>query len=160
MPIVNMEPFPQRFWRYVAVGPEDCCWPWQGTRNRGGYGEIRDIGRGPKLRTHRVAYKLCKGPIPGGMVVMHTCDNRACCNPAHLRVGTMRDNSLDMVAKGRNPPWQRKLTAEKAAEIKALAGKMRDQEIADKYGVARTTVRLIIRGKSWARVSAAQQVAA
>lgn len=32
------------------------------------------------------AYALARGPVPPGLVLHHTCMNRACCNPRHLVV--------------------------------------------------------------------------
>ena len=81
----------------VDVGPE--CWEWKGARNQYGYGIIRHEGR--VLRAHRWAWSLVNGPIPEGLVVMHSCDNRGCVNPDHLSVGTQADNLRDMWAKGR-----------------------------------------------------------
>lgn len=90
----------ERFTSKVLVSPNpDECWPWLAAKAGGGYGVVRIDGVIHKA--HRLAYELCIGPIPPGMVVMHTCDNPPCCNPSHLRLGTQRDNVLDMVAKGR-----------------------------------------------------------
>lgn len=72
---------------------------WTGGLSPSGYGRIKVAGK--YLRVHRVAYELFVGPIPAGLIVMHTCDNPPCCNPAHLKPGTNAENSADMVAKGR-----------------------------------------------------------
>ena len=50
---------------------------------------------------HRVSFRAYVGDIPDGMLVCHTCDNRKCFNPKHLFLGSMKDNSQDMMAKGR-----------------------------------------------------------
>ena len=88
-----------RFWRKVdKSGGPDACWPWMAFRNPAGYGMF-GIGRKVQL-AHRVSWWLEKGE-PAGMFVCHHCDNPPCCNPAHLFLGTSRDNALDAKAKGR-----------------------------------------------------------
>lgn len=98
-------PIAERFWQRVTVGPEDQCWEWQGPFNHYGYGLIGDA-LGTPQRAHRVSYEIHKGPIPDGLVVMHSCDNPPCVNPAHLSVGTVADNNWDRARKGRTRgPW-------------------------------------------------------
>ncbi len=82
------------------------CFEWKGAKVTGGYGVKR--WRGKNQYVHRIAYEWAHGPIPPGNVVMHTCDNRCCVNPDHLRAGTQGDNLRDMHAKGR--AWQSKKT--------------------------------------------------
>ena len=75
------------------------CIEWRGTRTRSGYGQ--KVIKGKRYRTHRLAYEWANGPIPKGMLVLHSCDNPACCNPNHLFLGTQSDNMRDCANKGR-----------------------------------------------------------
>lgn len=90
-----------RFWRRVKK--TDGCWTWTGGKYNGGYGFLRGIGgrNAPNVAAHRFSYMIHKGDIPQGMVIMHSCDNPACVNPDHLSVGTYKDNTQDMISKGR-----------------------------------------------------------
>jgi hypothetical protein len=98
----------ERFWANVSKGPG--CWEWTASCHSTGYGQI---GVGRKNRgAHQVAWELTFGPIEKdptkfrSVCVLHRCDNRKCCNPNHLFLGTHTDNMRDMVAKGRHvAPW-------------------------------------------------------
>lgn len=82
---------------------EDGCWVYQGSLDAYGYADLRGwlAGGRPHFKGHRVAWELENGPIPEGMVVMHTCDNPACVWVGHLRLGTQQENLADCRAKGR-----------------------------------------------------------
>jgi hypothetical protein len=89
----------EKFWKKVRRGGDDECWPWQAGTSKFGYG--RFSFRAANWQAHRVAFTLTHGEVPAGMVVMHTCNNRLCCNPAHLQAGTQQDNIKHAVACGR-----------------------------------------------------------
>ena len=91
------------------------CQVWLGCGDKDGYGFIRHEGK--NLKTHRVSYELHKGSA-NGLCVLHTCDVPACCNPAHLFLGTQLDNALDRDKKGRNGSHKRSPDAAKAKELR------------------------------------------
>lgn len=116
----TVRPLPERFWPKVnkagplgrAVdGTMSPCWAWtgaikksapaKGAGDNGGYGVVFVRGRG-MVRAHRVAWALLRGPIDAGLYLLHSCDNRACVNPDHMRPGTHDENMAEMVARGRH----------------------------------------------------------
>lgn len=89
----------ERFWAKVDKSPHPTgCWVWTAGK-ASGYGQF-SIGR-KFILAHRFAFENTKGPIPEGLLVCHSCDNKPCVNPAHLWTGTSLDNTRDAVAKGR-----------------------------------------------------------
>lgn len=87
--------------RFLANIDKSCdCWLWTGAKNKQGYGHLKIKGK--TYRAHRVSYELFNGKIPPGFLVMHKCDNPLCVNPNHLKLGTHKDNTQDMMEKGRD----------------------------------------------------------
>lgn len=91
----------ERFWNQTLVTPFNTCYEFIGHIGERGYGLIRFGGK--TRLAHRVSYGIHKGPIPSGMVIMHTCDNPRCVRPEHLVAGTQSDNMKDMTKKRRHP---------------------------------------------------------
>jgi len=88
-----------RFWGKVDQKTEDECWEWQGCRFRTGYGQFS--AKNKMWLSHRIAFFIHTGSNPVGKLILHSCDNRGCCNPKHLRTGTHKDNADDMMDRGR-----------------------------------------------------------
>lgn len=146
-------PVEKRFWKYVDKSTD--CWVWKGCRNKLGYGCVLVDGK-PQL-AHRVSYVLSGKSIPDGLLVCHSCDNPPCVNPFHMFIGTPKENSLDMVKKGRhwNCKGERnpsvKLRQERVSEIRELysTGKYSSRAIGKLYGVSKTQIMKIVNKVSW-----------
>lgn len=136
------------------------CWLWNGTRlfNAGG-----DYGRfhfdGGEIRAHIFIYELVNGALEDGLVVRHVCDNPPCVNPAHLLSGTPRDNTLDMIERGRGPnrkgerhPLAR-LNDEKVRRIRQLARVgVKYRDIAASFGMSAQQIAKIVNRINWGHV--------
>ena len=141
----------------VSPEPMSGCWLWTGAVKDLGYGVIglgtREQGT---AKAHRVAWELHNGEIPPKMNVLHRCDTPSCVNPSHLFLGTLQDNAIDCVSKGRNfipdtrgerATWS-KLKASDVADIRRKEATGADY--ARRYGVSRSAIYEIWRGKNWA----------
>jgi hypothetical protein len=95
---------PRDLWRYVDVRRAKECWPYSGLMFCNGYGRFNM--NQTSYVAHRVAYELEHGPVPDGLLVMHKCNNKACCNPSHLTVGTNSDNQIHASMSGAHKAGQ------------------------------------------------------
>lgn len=94
----------QRFLSRIGARPKCGCWLWLGAKDRKGYGRLASLGMvdASTIYVHRLSFSLYCGEIPPGMMICHTCDVPACCNPDHLFIGTNGDNVRDSVRKRRH----------------------------------------------------------
>ena len=130
------------------------CWLWTGPKDKDGYGYAKLRGRRVE-KAHRLAFRLYRTNVPDGMLVCHSCDNPACCNPEHLFLGTALDNKTDSVAKDRHVRgeklyWKAKLTESDVLAIRD--DKRSSYDIAAEYGVTATLVQSIWKRKIWKHV--------
>lgn len=141
------------FWKRVAKtrNPER-CWEWQGGRTACGYGHLR--WHGALVYAHRLAYEFSRGRIPHGMVVMHLCDNPACCRPTHLRLGTQSENMRDMAARGRSR--NKLLSVDQVLNIRSrYAAGENGAQLASAFGVTPTAIGYIVRHQTYRHLEAA-----
>lgn len=82
---------------------ESGCWEYKVHRHSNGYGVVHTGGRFRSKVTmvHRIIFSHYFGEIPKDKIVCHKCDNRPCCNPEHLYLGTYKDNYKDMLERNR-----------------------------------------------------------
>jgi hypothetical protein len=161
----------ESFWQRVHKSGPDACWEWGGAKTSSGYGNL--AWHGQHVQAHRVAYFLTHGGI--GLTtgfrhvgkaktyrrfVLHKCDNRVCCNPAHLFLGSMRANQLDAYQKGRKRQPQSahanaKLTHEQVREIRQRydAGLDLQVPLAKEFGVSQRVISLVVRRETYKDVA-------
>lgn len=151
----------ERFWAMVDRSDLGGCWPWKGQTTRFGHGVYRPrLPVRGSLYAHRYAWEFVHGPPAKGQVVRHRCDNASCCNPAHLELGTQRDNVYDMVSRRRHrvprgsDQWKSVLDEQRVAAIQALfdCKKLSVRAIAKAFNINEFTVHSIKQGITWKHV--------
>lgn len=146
----------ERFKKKISKTDDDNeCWIWNGTIMTGGVAGIKM--RGEMKPAYRVMYEYhnnCK--IKEGMYILHSCDNRRCMNPKHLREGTPAENSKDMTDRNRQAKGEKhggaKLTHHQVQEIRIkwdLFNNQTTRGLANEYGVKQSCIRQIINYKNW-----------
>jgi hypothetical protein len=146
-----------RFFKFVVKkGPND-CWLWSGVKDTSGYGKFSLYAK--RVGSHRFSYELATNQkIPSGMVVMHKCDNPKCVNPSHLSIGTHKENTQDMIAKGRKRVVAPKgegngkslLNEEQVRTIRT--SKLSHAAMARELGVSPNCVRGVRTGRTWTHI--------
>lgn len=84
-----------RIFSKIVIDNSSGCWNWTAAVNTYGYGQIWYLGR--DALSHRLLYAWLVEPLQRGHgsdvpQIDHICNNRRCCNPAHLRVVTAQFN--------------------------------------------------------------------
>lgn len=147
----------ERFWSRFKKNHETGCFEWTYSKNKKGYGQFMI---GPKkaqrrFYVHRLSWVLTFGDIPEGLFVCHRCDNTSCGNPEHLFLGTAKNNTDDMMKKGRhryikvNPLTYSKLNYEKAKEIRQTKHLFSIKEQSKKFGVSESTIKQVRSRRTW-----------
>lgn len=159
--------FETRFWSKVNKdGPLHMelgtkCWLWIGQLMHEGYGHFTVYRKDRKalsgegsypLRAHRVSYSLTNGPITSKDRICHKCDNPPCVNPDHLFCGTAKDNTQDMIQKGRYVNGFAKLNKDDVKWIREWYLKISTKDIAKKFGLHCKGIGRIARGDTWKHI--------
>lgn len=103
----------ERFDKYYEAVPWSGCWIWTGGTSgdrKYQWAQLnvrRDNGKWIPEPAYRTSWKIHRGEIPYKKWVLHRCDVPLCVNPNHLFLGTPRDNTQDMMSKGRH--WTQRI---------------------------------------------------
>lgn len=148
----------RRFWSHVDVRGKNDCWEVK-NRKPGNYTSFT-IGYA-SIHFHRFALMIALGrSLRTSEWSLHSCDNKLCCNPNHLFLGTAKDNSEDMLSKGRHKAQRgeehhgAKLTEKKVLLVRKLwlSGLWNKIELAQEFEVSESAIRFVLLGKRWSHV--------
>lgn len=136
------------------IDSEKGCWNWKGCLTAYGYPQANRNGKVYLL--HRKFFEKSRGEIPKDKCICHTCDNRKCVNPYHMFIGTKKENTQDMLNKGRKNPalgeksTKSKLTQEQVLEIRKLHKLDNSiKKLSDRFKVSPQSIWAIIARKNW-----------
>ena len=132
--------------------PDGECLMWTRSTNRFGHGHLRVRGR--LIVAHRVVWERAHGPIPAGMLVIHSCDRPGCIALEHLRLGSHRDNALDKVSRGRLRNGRTAMLDDDTVRTirRDYAAGTRQADLARRYGTLPSTICLIVNGCTYRHV--------
>jgi hypothetical protein len=138
----------ERFQSKIIVKGLDECWECIEPAT-GEYGRFWDRHNHKYLQAHRVAWELANGPIPEGMEALHKCDNKRCCNPKHLYIGTQSDNMCDRVERSTGGNGRSNMMSkDDILNINNLINdNISQRKIAKMYGISTAYVSLLHTGK-------------
>lgn len=165
--VTKKSPAILRFWKYLSKdGPIHSlvgqCWKWLGYKTKeNGYGQFQIDG--VNVLSHRYSYQLHYDKIPEGLFVLHHCDNKGCVNPSHLFVGTIQDNTDDMINKGRSAESRkgedhcmRKLKEEEVIEIRQRYKRGSRTNgggaLGKEYGITQSQISNIVNNLHWRHI--------
>lgn len=155
----ELEVVVERMLQKRSINPETGCWEYTGYTLPKGYARI-GVGNRKMDYAHRVSYMYYCGEIPHGRLVMHMCDNPKCFKPGHLMTGTAKDNSQDMLDKGRQNPrhgeynGNARLSEDDVRTIRELmiSGDYSKKELSEMYNISLSTVYYIITNRRWKHI--------
>jgi hypothetical protein len=161
-----------RFWSKVNITQDGQCWNWNASINRSGYGQF---WLDDKMRlAHRIAFAIYNNDLSiiyntknyhkcnnTFKCILHKCDNKKCCNPNHLFIGTNADNIKDKINKNRQQHMRgssngySKLKENDILEIRKNYIPRKNGGmifLAKKYNVSTTNICDIIKRKTWKHI--------
>lgn len=154
----------EKFWSKVNKRDKSSCWIWKTSTSRGygvfWAGDKCKTGSPKNVRAHRFSYELHNGPISEGAYILHSCHNKLCVNPNHLREGNQKDNMRDMWEAGRAKDTsgegngRSKLNSDL---VKELRTRYKNEgfllkDLAKEYGICIATVHRAVNHVSWKEV--------
>lgn len=151
--------FEETFRWHAPDGPHGTeCYCWPSALSAGGYGQFSFEGR--THYAHVASYLIYVGEVTDDLHVLHdplVCNNRACVNPNHLRLGTNAENTADKHLSGTQLQGEHifgaKMTTERVIEARRLyASGVSLSELSSRYEIVLSCIWKIVHRKSWKHV--------
>lgn len=146
-------------WFMPDSPPKSGCWIWTGRKDADGYGRFHAEGK--SNGAHVAAHRIFVGPIGDGDCVLHDpveCSSRACCQPSHLRLGTMAENNADKVISGSAPKGtehhKSKLSDDDVRSIRSryALGGVSQAQLGREFGITQANISSIVLRKIWTHI--------